>query len=59
MVEKSMIFVSYNQADRTWAEWIAWILEEEGYEARIQAWDFHGNFVLEMDEAAKDAAKTI
>ena len=24
-------FISYNQADRAWAEWIAWILEEAGY----------------------------
>ncbi len=24
-------FISYNKADREWAEWIAWQLEEEGY----------------------------
>ena len=24
-------FVSYTQADRAWAEWIAWILEEDGH----------------------------
>jgi hypothetical protein len=24
-------FISYNQADRTWAEWIAWQLEHAGY----------------------------
>jgi len=24
-------FISYNSADRTWAEWIAWQLEEAGY----------------------------
>ncbi len=23
-------FISYNSADRTWAEWIAWQLEEAG-----------------------------
>jgi len=33
-------FISYNNADRTWAEWIAGQLEEEGYTAVLQAWDF-------------------
>lgn len=32
-------FVSYTQADRPWAEWAAWILEEAGYQVLIQAWD--------------------
>jgi len=48
------VFVSYNRADRGWAEWIAWVLEEEeGYSVVIQAWDFRpgGNFVLYMQEA--------
>ncbi|MGC9970762.1 MAG: toll/interleukin-1 receptor domain-containing protein [Bryobacteraceae bacterium] len=26
-------FVSYNGADRSWAEWIAWYLEQAGYAA--------------------------
>jgi len=29
-------FLSYTQADRDWAEWIAWILEEKGYTTIIQ-----------------------
>ena len=33
-------FVSYNKADRAWAKWIAWQLEETGYSTVIQAWDF-------------------
>ena len=33
-------FVSYTQADRTWAEWISWSLEENGYRVLVQAWDF-------------------
>ena len=47
-------FISYNKADRAWAEWIAWTLEEAGYSTTIQAWDFQagGNFVLEMQKAA-------
>lgn len=54
-------FISYNSADRTWAEWIAWILEDAGYSVIIQAWDFRpgGNFVLDMQRAAQDAQKTI
>jgi TIR domain len=51
--------VSYNQADRDWAEWIAWQLEDNGYTIVIQAWDFRGNFILEMDDAAKKAERTI
>lgn len=54
-------FISYNKADRQWAEWIAWSLEESGYSVVIQAWDFRpgGNFVLEMQKAASEANKTI
>ncbi|TFH49723.1 MAG: toll/interleukin-1 receptor domain-containing protein, partial [Methanothrix sp.] len=54
-------FISYNKADRQWAEWIAWQLEDEGYSVVIQCWDFLPgcNFVLEMHEAAKDAERTI
>jgi tetratricopeptide (TPR) repeat protein len=55
------VFVSYNQHDRTWAEWIAWILEEAGHPVTVQAWDFRpgSNFVLQMDKAAKETDKTV
>ena len=33
-------FVSYNGKDKSWAEWIAYQLEEDGYTTVIQAWDF-------------------
>jgi hypothetical protein len=54
-------FISYANADRTWAEWIAWQLENAGYTTIIQAWDIRpgANFVAEMDEAAKQAERTI
>jgi hypothetical protein len=54
-------FVSYNRADRQWAEWIAWTLEDAGYSVVIQAWDFRpgGNFVLDMQRAAAESEKTI
>lgn len=53
-------FISYTGRDRPWAEWIAWVLEEEGYSTVIQAWDFRpgGNFVLDMQQATT-AARTI
>jgi hypothetical protein len=59
--EKKDFFVSYNRADRNWAEWIAWQLEEAGYTTIIQAWDFRpgGNFVIEMQRAAEQARRTL
>jgi hypothetical protein len=33
-------FLSYNKADRAWAEWIAWQLEAADYTTVLQAWDF-------------------
>jgi hypothetical protein len=54
-------FISYNKADRDWAEWIPLELEEAGYSTVLQAWDFRpgSNFVLEMDKAANEAERTI
>ena len=49
-------FISYTKADQSWAEWIAWQLESEGYTTVIQVWDFHAgsNFVSEMQQAAAE-----
>jgi hypothetical protein len=54
-------FVSYAQADRPWAEWIAWILEENGHRVLIQAWDFvpGRNWVQSMHEGVTWADRTI
>ena len=54
-------FISYNKANRAWAEWIAWVVESEGYSSIIQEWDFKagGNFVVEMDKAMKQSERTI
>lgn len=54
-------FISYNRADRNWAEWIAWKLEEAGYTVIIQAWDFRPgeNFVLKMQNALQTTNRTI
>ncbi len=54
-------FISYNRADKAWAEWIAWQLEEVGFSTILQAWDFRpgANFVLKMQEASEKAKRTI
>jgi TIR domain len=54
-------FVSYTGRDRTWAEWIAFTLEEAGYTTVIQAWDSRPgmNFVAMMNNATKQTEQTI
>jgi len=54
-------FVSYNKADREWAEWIAWHLEEASYSTKIQAWDIRlgSDFIAEMDKAIIETERTI
>ena len=54
-------FISYTAVDRSWAEWVAWTLEEAGYTTLIQAWDFQPgeNFVHKMDEATRISRRTI
>jgi hypothetical protein len=50
-------FISYTAADRPWAEWIAWQLEDEGYRTAVQAWDSRpgDDFVSWMDRAIRSA----
>ncbi len=54
-------FISYNKADKAWAEWIGWILKEAGNSVVVQAWDFRpgANFALEMDAAMEESERTI
>ena len=54
-------FVSYNKADREWAEWIAWQLEDAGYSTKIQAWDIRpgSDFIDEMNKAIIETERTI
>ncbi len=55
------VFISYNKADRDWAEWIAGVIEGAGYEPILQAWHFRPgeNFVLRMHEATAETNITI
>lgn len=61
MPGKMDFFISYNSADREWAEWVAWHLENAGFKTMIQAWDFRpgSNFVLDMQTAASKCERTI
>ena len=52
-------FVSFNQADRDWATWIAWVLEEKGYSVFFQDWDFRGSFIEQMHQASQRAERTL
>ncbi len=54
-------FVSYNQVDRAWAEWIAWTLEEAGFSTLVQAWDIRPgqSFMAEMRKATAGCARTL
>jgi TIR domain len=54
-------FVSYTQADRAWAEWLAWELEAAGYTTLLQAWDMPAGTAFDhaMDEAVQHTRHTI
>jgi TIR domain len=61
MTSSGKFFISYASPDRGWAEWVAWVLEDNGATVKIQVWDFvpGSNFVLEMQRAVKSAGRTI
>ena len=54
-------FISYTQADRAWAEWIAWVLEEDGHHILVQAWESGpgSDRVQDLRTGTRDAARTI
>ncbi|MDI5982535.1 toll/interleukin-1 receptor domain-containing protein [Amycolatopsis magusensis] len=58
---KADFFISYNSTDSSWAEWIAWTLEQAGYTTLIQQWDFRpgSNFAIEMQHALERAERVI
>lgn len=55
------LFISYTQADRARAEWIAWLLEEDHHRVPIQAWDFVGgsNWVQRMRDGVSGAEQKL
>ena len=54
-------FISYTAADQDVAEWIAWVLEDAGYQTVIQAWDFRPGreFITEMQLALVGAQRVL
>jgi hypothetical protein len=54
-------FVSYHQADRGWAEWIAWQLEAAGHSVLVQAWDFvpGTNWIQMMQDGVSNSERVI
>lgn len=54
-------FVSYTNADISWAEWITDQLIEAGYKTTLAAWDWRpgDNFIIEMNQALQDAERIL
>jgi hypothetical protein len=55
------VFVSYNKADRKWAEWIAWQLEDRGWRVLVEAWDFvpGSSWADAMEEGVRRAKRML
>jgi tetratricopeptide (TPR) repeat protein len=54
-------FISYTVVDQDVAEWIAWVLEDAGYQTVIQVWDFRPGreFITEMQRALVRADRVL
>ncbi len=52
--ERKKICVLYHDNDRYWAEWIAWLLEEDGLSSIVPDWDFRAGY-----NVAKETRKAI
>lgn len=54
-------FISYTASDQAWAEWIARVLEDEGFTTWLQAWDIAPghDFLHEMQRAASRCRRTL
>jgi len=54
-------FISYSPTDKNWAEWIAWQLEDAGFQVVIRAWDIRPgrNLILDLQNAVVDSERTI
>jgi hypothetical protein len=54
-------FISYTEADRAWAEWIAWALEEDEHHILVRAWDSGpgSDRIRDLRAGTRDATRTI
>ncbi|AEH08123.1 transmembrane receptor activity [Candidatus Protofrankia datiscae] len=61
MEQRWDFFISYTTADRKWAEWISWQLEDVGYQVLFQAWDFvpGTHWASLMHEGIQQAERTL
>jgi hypothetical protein len=61
MAQGADFFVSYTGADRAWAQWVAWQLEQTGYRVIVHAWDFEpgDNLVARMRDALEHADRAL
>ena len=59
--EQEDFFILYHRADYTWAMWIAWQLQEEGYSVILPPWPLHmaSNFRMELQKATAKAKRTL
>ncbi|MEV0484001.1 FxSxx-COOH system tetratricopeptide repeat protein [Streptomyces sp. NPDC050508] len=55
------IFVSHAGRDGQWAEWVAWHLQENGYEVELDIWHWRPgeDFVKKMSEALEKASAVV
>jgi TIR domain len=54
-------FVSFTRSDRSWAEWVAWQLEDLRYRVLLEPWDFVGgsNWIGAMQAGITRSERTI
>ncbi|HVS41316.1 MAG TPA: toll/interleukin-1 receptor domain-containing protein [Candidatus Dormibacteraeota bacterium] len=54
-------FISRTGADRAWAEWIGYVLEENHYSVHLQDWDFRRgtSFIRNMQQGATLCRRTL
>ncbi|HVS41319.1 MAG TPA: FxSxx-COOH system tetratricopeptide repeat protein [Candidatus Dormibacteraeota bacterium] len=59
--EPKDFFISRTGIDKGWAQWIGYVLEEEGYTVHLQDWDFRPgkSFVRYMQEGAILCRRTL
>ncbi|MGW9494015.1 caspase, EACC1-associated type [Streptomyces prasinus] len=50
------LFISYAEPDRSWAEWVAWELQEAGHRVRLDRWDWRAgdNRQIELGRAVEN-----
>ncbi len=57
----SDFYISYVRADRPWAEWLAWCLEEANFQVILDVWNFRpgSNFILELNKAIASSQRAL